>query len=73
MQFTWQGCDSALAAPLVLDLVRLIAVAHEAGRSGPLVELAFFFKDPVGSTEHRLAEQWRDLVAWREGLTRAAS
>ena len=36
---------------------------------GPLAELAFFFKDPVGGTEHRLAEQWRDLVAWRRGLS----
>ena len=68
LQFTWQGCDSALAAPLVLDLVRLVSAAHEAGRSGPLPELGFFFKDPVGGTEHRLAEQWRDLVAWRRGL-----
>ena len=68
LQFTWQGCDSALAAPLVLDLVRLVSAAHQAGRSGPLPELAFFFKDPIGATEHRLSEQWRDLVAWREGL-----
>lgn len=68
LQFTWQGCDSALAAPLVLDLVRLVSAAHEAGRSGPQGELAFFFKDPVGATEHRLADQWRDLVAWRRGL-----
>ena len=28
MEFTWQGCDSALAAPLVLDLARLTAAAH---------------------------------------------
>lgn len=68
LQFTWQGCDSSLAAPLVLDLARLTAAAHAAGRSGALAELGFFFKDPVGSTEHRLAEQWRDLVAWRRGL-----
>lgn len=69
LQFTWQGCDSALAAPLVLDLVRLMSAAHAAGRSGPQPELAFFFKDPVGGTEHRLSEQWRDLVAWRRGLS----
>jgi myo-inositol-1-phosphate synthase len=68
LQLTWQGCDSALAAPLVLDLVRLVSAAHAAGRSGALPELGFFFKDPVGGTEHRLAEQWRDLVAWRRGL-----
>jgi len=27
LQFTWQGADSALAAPLVLDLVRLVDLA----------------------------------------------
>ena len=48
MEFTWHGCDSALAAPLVLDLARLTAAAHAAGRHGPLPELAFFFKDPLG-------------------------
>ncbi len=68
LQFTWQGCDSALAAPLVLDLVRLMSAAHAAGRSGPVPELAFFFKDPVGADEHRLSEQWRSLVEWRRGL-----
>lgn len=68
LQFTWQGCDSALAAPLVLDLVRLMSAAHAAGRSGPVPELAFFFKDPIGSDEHRLSEQWRSLVEWRRGL-----
>ena len=57
MQFTWAGCDSALAAPLVLDLVRLLARAHETGRRGPVAELAFFFKDPAGTDEHRFAAQ----------------
>ncbi|TLQ47914.1 myo-inositol-1-phosphate synthase [Streptomyces marianii] len=68
MEFTWHGCDSALAAPLVLDLVRLTAAAHAAGRSGPLRELAFFFKDPVGSDRHGLAEQWRDLLDFASAL-----
>jgi myo-inositol-1-phosphate synthase len=68
LQLTWEGCDSALAAPLVLDLARLVSAAHAAGRTGPLAELAFFFKDPVGATEHRLAQQWDELVTWRQGL-----
>ncbi|MCZ7436030.1 inositol-3-phosphate synthase [Micromonospora sp. WMMC241] len=66
MEFTWHGCDSALAAPLVLDLARLTAAAHAAGRRGPLAELAFFFKDPLGGAGHALGEQWavlRDFVA----------
>ncbi|MEV0612264.1 inositol-3-phosphate synthase [Nonomuraea sp. NPDC050404] len=61
MEFTWHGCDSALAAPLILDLARLTAAAHRAGRAGPLAELAFFFKDPLGEVPHGLAEQWRSL------------
>ncbi|MGH8867701.1 MAG: inositol-3-phosphate synthase [Actinomycetes bacterium] len=68
MQFTWQGCDSALAAPLVLDLARLVARADEAGLAGPLAPLAFFFKDPVATTEHALAAQYDTLVRWASGL-----
>ena len=69
LQFTWQGCDSALAAPLVLDLVRLVARAHELGESGPLGALAFFFKDPIGGYEHALAPQWTALTRWCHELS----
>lgn len=64
LQFTWTGYDSALAAPLILDLARLVSAAHAAGKSGALTELAFFFKDPLGSDEHRFAEQTARLTAW---------
>ncbi|MGW1682153.1 inositol-3-phosphate synthase [Saccharopolyspora sp. NPDC002376] len=64
MQFTWQGCDSALAAPLVLDLARLVARAGQVGAVGPLGELGFFFKDPAGDSGHDLGGQWRALVEW---------
>ncbi|MER7012767.1 inositol-3-phosphate synthase [Saccharopolyspora sp. NPDC000359] len=68
LQFTWTGYDSALAAPLVLDLARFTAAASAAGQRGPLPSLAFFFKDPVGSDEHRLAEQFQLLVEWAGDL-----
>jgi myo-inositol-1-phosphate synthase len=42
------GRDSILAAPLVLDLARWVAALHLAGRSGPIPELGFYFKKPVG-------------------------
>lgn len=68
-QFTWQGCDSTLAAPLVLDLVRLAALAHDAGQVGPLEALAFFFKDPIGVGPFgSLAAQHDRLVAWASSL-----
>ncbi|MGQ4511420.1 inositol-3-phosphate synthase [Streptomyces sp. DW26H14] len=63
LQTTWQGCDSALAAPLVLDLARLVGRAHEAGIGGPLPELGFYFKDPDGRTV-ALAEQYEELLAF---------
>lgn len=62
LQTTWQGCDSALAAPLVLDLARLVSRAHEAGLSGPLSELGFYFKDPVGDGPAALGEQYGALA-----------
>ncbi|MFD7256567.1 inositol-3-phosphate synthase [Streptomyces sp. NPDC059874] len=72
LQFVWQGCDSALAAPLVLDLARFMALAHRAGVSGPVPELGFFFKDPVASDEHALDRQFDELVGWAHRLTEAA-
>ncbi|KRV50653.1 myo-inositol-1-phosphate synthase [Wenjunlia vitaminophila] len=63
LQTIWQGCDSALAAPLVLDLVRLVARAHQAGLSGPLPDLGFYFKDPDGGPGG-LAEQFAALSAF---------
>jgi len=68
LQFTWHGCDSALAAPLVLDLARITAAAHEAGHTGRLTPLAFFFKDPMGDVDHGLCAQWEALCAFVSGL-----
>ncbi|MFJ5272449.1 inositol-3-phosphate synthase [Streptomyces sp. NPDC088358] len=62
LQTTWQGCDSALAAPLVLDLARLVSRAHEVGLSGPLDGLGFYFKDPLGEGPAALGEQYAALA-----------
>lgn len=71
LQTTWQGCDSALAAPLVLDLARLTARAHETALSGPLDDLAFYFKDPEGEAPAGLADQYARLVAFAARLGEA--
>lgn len=64
LQTTWSAHDSMLAAPLVLDLARLLALAHAAGTSGTIPELGFFFKDPWHSDVHDAAEQARALEEW---------
>ncbi len=64
LQFTWQGCDAILAAPLVLDLVRFADLAASRGESGALPHLACFFKRPFGVGEHDLHHQWHMLCAY---------
>lgn len=63
-QFTWQGCDSILAAPLVIDLVRLVDRAQRAGEAGAIDWLACFFKSPIGVAEQDFAKQFAMLEAW---------
>ena len=63
MQFTWQGIDSILAAPLVLDMARLTHLAMRRGESGPLPQLAAFFKSPLDCEEHDLHRQYDALLA----------
>ncbi|MBD8079797.1 inositol-3-phosphate synthase [Cellulosimicrobium arenosum] len=64
LQTTWSAHDSMLAAPLVLDLARLLALADAAGQGGPVAELGFFFKDPWGSGVHDFAAQTVALADW---------
>jgi len=66
LQFTWQGCDSILAAPLVLDMVRLTEVARRRGETGLMTFLAGFFKSPYGVSEHRFDQQFRMLEEWAD-------
>jgi len=64
LQFIWQGCDSLLAAPLVLDLVRFTDLARRRGQTGPLTFLASFFKTPYGVEEEGFVRQFQMLEAW---------
>ena len=64
LQFTWQGCDSVLAAPLVLDLARLVLLAQRRGEAGMLAELACFFKSPLGGGDHDFGKQVERLEAY---------
>ena len=64
LQFTWQGCDSLLAAPLVLDIARLSLLAQRRGESGILKHLACFFKSPIGVDQHDFNKQFEMLEAY---------
>jgi myo-inositol-1-phosphate synthase len=62
--------DSVLAAPLVLELVRLVDEAARRGEGGAQEQLGFFFKAPVTrggrQPEHALYRQEQVLREWIE-------
>ncbi len=64
--------DSALAAPIVLDLVRLIHMAKKNGEKGIQRQLSLFFKSPYaapGETPvHDLFKQEKLLLDWAQNL-----
>ena len=70
LQFVWQGYDSLLAAPLVLDMVRLAELAKRRGEAGLMPHLASFFKAPLGVDEHRLFEQFQMLLDYVDDAKR---
>ncbi|MFM8892399.1 MAG: inositol-3-phosphate synthase, partial [Planctomycetia bacterium] len=61
-----------LAAPLVLDLVRLVERAHRAGEHGPLSWLACFFKSPIGVDEQDFGRQFAMLEGWAKAHVASA-
>lgn len=64
LQFTWQGCDSLLAAPLVLDLARFVELSQRRGEKGLLSHLGSFFKQPLGLENHDFFRQLSLLHQW---------
>jgi myo-inositol-1-phosphate synthase len=70
LQFTWAGSDSALAAPLVIDLARLAEFAARQGETGVMEHTASFFKAPLaaapetGTAEHDFHRQMDALLRY---------
>lgn len=64
LQFTWQGSDSALAAPLILDLARLADFAAESGEFGDMPHTASFFKSPLCGGTHDFHAQFQRLIEY---------
>ncbi len=50
LRLNLQGRDSILAAPMAMDLARWAAALQIAGFAGPVPDLGFYFKKPVGDS-----------------------
>ncbi len=63
--------DSILAAPLVLELIRLLAEAQRRGESGVQEQFGYFFKAPAtrngAQPAHGLHVQEQKLYQWLDG------
>jgi myo-inositol-1-phosphate synthase len=66
--------DSILAAPIVIDLIRLLDVAKRAGESGIQRQLSVFFKAPYHTdgehAVHDLFKQQAMLREWTESVVK---
>ena len=58
------GCDSILAAPLVIDLFRFMELAKRRGMKGLVDKLAIYFKDPLGTDILDLCSQYALFSEW---------
>ena len=60
--------DSILAAPLVLEIARVLDLARQRGEAGPQEQLSMFFKAPMTANghapEHAFPAQERMLAEW---------
>jgi len=66
LQFTWSGSDSALAAPLVLDLARLADFALQRGERGEMSHTGSFFKAPIAGGGHDFRMQFQTLLDYAD-------
>lgn len=63
--------DSILAAPLVIEIARVLDLAKKRGESGPQEQLSSFFKAPMVANghgpEHDFGKQQHMLLEWLGG------
>jgi myo-inositol-1-phosphate synthase len=66
----WIGRDSVLAAPLLIDLSRLMVLCQKRGLVGLQSDLGVFFKHPLGTSERRYFYLFEDFRRFCESLSK---
>lgn len=70
VKINWLGRDSILAAPLILDLVRLLEYARRKGEKGIQSHLAMYFKNPLETKTRGFFDQYKLFVDYYESLAK---
>lgn len=69
--FIWDAIDAIVAAPLIIDIARLLLFAKKKEVGGVVKELAFFFKSPMDCEVMNTHEQFEMLRKWFLQLAKA--
>ena len=67
-KINWLGRDSILAAPLIVDLVRLMEFALRREEYGIQSQLAIYFKHPLGASARGFFDQYLLLKEYYAGI-----
>jgi myo-inositol-1-phosphate synthase len=62
IRINWRGSDSELAAPLVVDIARLLGSSAANIPPGFVPALGFFFKRPFLRETWSLSQRWSELI-----------
>lgn len=68
LKLNWQGSDALLAAPMVLDIIRLIHEGHLKKLSGFQKQLGVFYKHPFGMEGKSLEYMYYYLLQFYTGI-----
>nr|MBC8554266.1 inositol-3-phosphate synthase [Candidatus Brocadiales bacterium] len=71
VKINWLGRDSILAAPLILDLIRLVEYAQRKGEKGIQSHLAMYFKNPLGTKARGFYDQYKVFVDYYKSTAKA--
>lgn len=71
VKINWLGRDSILAAPLILDLIRLLEYAQRKGERGIQSHLAMYFKNPLGTKARGFYDQYKQFVDYYKSRVKA--
>lgn len=68
LKMNWEGEDSILSAPLLLDIIRLIAFGAKKDLKGFQKQLGLFYKHPFGCEGMSLETMYNSLIQFYKGL-----
>jgi myo-inositol-1-phosphate synthase len=64
LRLNWEAWDSALAATMLLDVIRLVLLGQTLELRGVQGQLGFFFKSPLGAACMSPEQAHREMVAF---------